>query len=279
MYRRSVLGPAVAGAAVLLAIASCGTPGPPGQRGKPGADRSLGGTGRDLGVTQAGALIIEPGGVLPRLSPHQGRPAPRQRRDHVRTANSAADTTWPQRPRRGVRVASPPPGRRRGRGRHHDRQPDQPVLLDLPGFPRGRHQPGGRGRDHRSVQRRLHPPAVRPGVGNDLVWSPTDAEEKAARPYQRRDEQPAHLQRGDGRQGGGGRAHQGGPARRRRAGLRENKSGEYDSAYSRLARPGFTSATTARRPASIFTGRSSGLTTAQPMRRYLSDRRTSPVPP
>ena len=43
-----------------------------------------------------------------------------------------------------------------------------------PGLP-GRGLPPARcHRDHEGVQRRLRPPAVQPGDGRDLVWSPTD---------------------------------------------------------------------------------------------------------
>ena len=51
------------------------------------------------------------------------------------------------------------------KGRHHDRQPDQQVLLDLPRFPRHRHQPGRRRRHHGGVRRRLRPPGRHPGDG------------------------------------------------------------------------------------------------------------------
>ena len=46
--------------------------------------------------------------------------------------------------------------------------------------------------------------AVRPGDGSDLVLVAHQLAGPAARPHQRRDQQPAHLQRGDGRPDSGG---------------------------------------------------------------------------
>ena len=52
--------------------------------------------------------------------------------------------------------------------------------------------------------------AVRPGDGSDLVLVPHGRRRPATRAHQRRAAQPAHLQRGDGRQDRGERARQGG---------------------------------------------------------------------
>ena len=61
---------------------------------------------------------------------------------------------------------------------------------------------------------------VQPGDGKDLVWSPTDSQAKLLETHRRRDQEPAHLQRGNGRHHDRGRAHQGGPARRGRQSVR-----------------------------------------------------------
>ncbi len=172
--------------------------------------------------------------LLARLPSHQARPAQR-RPDHVRVlghqggarpgrggpargdrqgrAGPAREEPQlrhlrlPQISRRqgrlvvtAVRVHPPedPPGGR-VHGHRHDRQPDQRVLLEHPRLPGHGHQAGRRERDRAGLQRGLrapiHPSRRRPRPG--LV--PYRLTGAAARAHRRRAEEPAHLQRGDGR--------------------------------------------------------------------------------
>ena len=180
----------------------------PGLRRRPRRHLHRGcGAGRDLGRDQVRTTDRRAGrGLLPRLQPHQRRPA-QHRHDHVRVLRHRGRTrpggrgqarragardpgpAGPERelgrvllsplaPRRSDLVLAalplhPPEDRdhRRGEGRHHDGEPDQPVLRDVTGLPGGRYRTGRRLRHHHSVQRRLHgqdrpaPRRERPGSG------------------------------------------------------------------------------------------------------------------
>ena len=209
MFRRSALTAAASLAVVLLAVTGCKvqvSAADPG--GASTADRALHrgrGAGRDLGRDQGRIADRRAGrGLLPRLQPPQRRPA-HHRRDHVRVLRhhgrarpggrgqarragagdpgpAGAERELPRvlllpLPRgRGdlvlVRLPVHPPedrDHRRDEGRHHDRQPDQPVLRDLTGLPGDRYRTGRRIRHHRRVQRRLRQ-EDRPSRATGTTW-------------------------------------------------------------------------------------------------------------
>jgi phosphatidylserine/phosphatidylglycerophosphate/cardiolipin synthase-like enzyme len=121
--------------------------------------------------------------------------------------------------------------------------------------------------------------AVRPGDGSDLVWSPTDSQDhliglingatSSLRIYSE--------EMGD-------RTVENALIRAARRGVDvqvcgENESGEYDSAFAKLARAGIRISYTAPPPASTSTARWSRPITAPKQGRSSSARRTSPIPP
>ena len=160
----------------------------PGLRRRPRRHLHRGrGAGRYLGRDQVRTTDRRARrGLLPRLRPHQRRPA-QHRRDHVRVLRHHGRTRPGGRgqarragardpgpagaerelgrvllprltPRRGDLVLAglplhPPEDRdhRRDEGRHHDGEPDQPVLRDVTGLPGGRYRTGRRLRHHHRV--------------------------------------------------------------------------------------------------------------------------------
>ena len=201
MFRRSALPAAASLAVVLLAVTGCkiqvSGAAPPTTRARCRPEPR-----RD----QVRAADRRAGrGLLPRLQPHQRRPA-QHRRDHVRVLRHHGRTRPGGRgqarragardpgpagaehelgrvllprltPRRGNLVLAglpvhPPEDRdhRRDQGRHHDGEPDQPVLRDVTGLPGGRYRTGRRLRHHHRVRRRLQ--RERPsGPATGATWS------------------------------------------------------------------------------------------------------------
>src|SRR6185312_9548428 len=127
---------------------------------------------------------------------------------------------------------------RRDEGRHHDGEPDQPVLRDVTGLPGGRYRTGRRLRHHHSVQRRLHgqdrpaPRRERPGLVAHRLTRPSD------RPHQRATSSLRIYS-----EEMGDRTVEDALIRAAKRGVDvqvcgENESGEYDSAFAKLARTG-----------------------------------------
>ena len=121
--------------------------------------------------------------------------------------------------------------------------------------------------------------AVRPGDGSDLVWSPTDSEDQLLGLI---NGATSSLRIYSEEMGDTTVENALIKAARRGVDVQvcgENESGEYDSAYAKLARAGDPHQLLQfLRPASTSTARSSRPTTAPPTRRSSSDRRTSPTP-
>ena len=227
MFRRSALPAAVSLAAVLLAVTGCKiqvSGAAPGGTSTAGAVQA--GTS---GVTRSGPLIVEPGAGFSRLQPHQRRPAQHQR-DHVEFSDTTAEHDLAAAAERGVRVRVILD--RRARSVNSDAYSylgSHRVAVDLVLAVSA---------ITTVFNADFKKKAVRPGDGSDLVRSPTDSQDhliglihgatSSLRIYSE--------EMGD-------RTIENALIKAAKRGVDvqvcgENESGEYDSAFAKLARAG-----------------------------------------